>query len=276
MNPQNPMQISSPQNQRIKDLVRLRQRRDRDRRQVFLIEGYRAIRRAVDNQLPIKELYVCESLFLGENEADLIAACETAGATLFQVTEPVFRKAAYRDRPEGLLAVANQFHRSLDDLALDDHSLFIVGEAIEKPGNLGTMLRSADAAGAHGVVVCDACTDIFNPNVVCASIGTLFTVPVAECSSAAFLNWALAHQVQVVATTPHTDTVYTDLDLTGPTAIVMGTEQVGLTAQWLAPDAVVKALIPMYGQADSLNVATAATLVLFEAIRQRRAAGLLA
>ncbi len=182
------MQITSPQNPRIKELVKMRQRRQRDRCEKFLVEGYRAIRRARDNDFRFNEVYTCEELYLGENEPELVADLEASGAEVVTVTPDVFRKIAYRDRPEGLLAVADQFHWGLDRIQVDEHTLMVVGEAIEKPGNLGTMLRSADAAGASAVVVCDACTDIFNPNVVCASVGTLFSMPIIECSSAAFME----------------------------------------------------------------------------------------
>jgi RNA methyltransferase, TrmH family len=269
-----PQSITSARNPRVKALLALRERRDRDREQRFLIEGYRPVRRALDNHYPLLELYICPALFLGQNEPALVAAAAAAGAAIFEVSPEIFARLTYRARPEGLLATAPQRHPGLDDLALTDHSLLIVAEAIEKPGNLGTMLRSADAAGAQALVVCDACTDIFNPNVVCASIGTLFSVPLVEASSTDVLAWCRRERVAVIAATPHATAVYTDVDLTGRVAIVMGTEQYGLTEPWLKhADAPVR--IPMYGQADSLNVATATTLLLFEAVRQRRAKGLL-
>jgi TrmH family RNA methyltransferase len=144
-----------------------------------------------------------------------------------------------------------------------------VAEAIEKPGNLGTMLRSADAAGVDALILCDRCTDLFNPNVVRASIGTLFTVPVAEGTSDEVLQWLRDKGIVLLAATPHTDSVYAEVDLTGPVAITVGTEQYGLSDRWMA-QADLKVKIPMFGQADSLNVATATTLFLFEAVRQRK------
>ncbi len=268
------MLISSLQNPRIKNLGRLRDRRHRDRQQKLLIEGYRAIRRALDNNVPVEELYVCAELFLGENENSLCEAAAARGAVLVELSPAVFRKIAYRDRPEGLLAVAPQFHRSLAELEVPPRALFIAVQGIEKPGNLGAMLRSADAAGADAVIVCDACTDIFNPNVVCASVGTLFSLPVAEAASAEAIEWCGVNGVTIAAATPEAGTVYTEADLTGKTMLVMGTEQYGLTELWLKA-AELKVRIPMYGQADSLNVAGAAALLLFEAVRQRRAAGIL-
>jgi TrmH family RNA methyltransferase len=143
-----------------------------------------------------------------------------------------------------------------------------VAEAIEKPGNLGTILRSADAAGADAVLVCDRCTDVFNPNVVRASIGTLFSLPVVEVSTDEALPWLRARGIRILAATPAADTLYTDVDLAAATAIVVGTEKVGLSSRWMS-EADVRVRIPMRGQIDSLNVASATTLLLYEAVRQR-------
>jgi len=150
-----------------------------------------------------------------------------------------------------------------------------VAEAIEKPGNLGTILRSADAAGVCAVIVCDRCTDLFNPNVVRASTGMLFAVPVVETDGAAALAFLRARQFSILAATPHTDKLHTEVDLTGNVALVMGTEQYGLSDTWLRA-ADLRVRIPMLGQADSLNVAAATTILLFEAVRQRVAAGIVA
>ena len=264
--------VTSLQNPRVKAVVRLRDRRDRDREQRFLIEGYRAVRRAIDNDYPLEELYFCPELFQGTNEPELIEACVRAGCPAVRAAPQVFRKMAYRDRPEGLLAVAPQCHRSLVDLAWSQPPLLLVAEAIEKPGNLGTMLRAADAAGADGFIVCDRCTDLFNPNVVRASIGALFSVRVGEAPSTEALPWLREKGVRVLAATPHADVLYTDADMVSPLAIAVGTEQYGLSEEWLA-QADVQVRIPMLGQADSLNVATASALLLYEAVRQRRTKG---
>jgi len=187
---------------------------------------------------------------------------------LSECTEDVFRKMAYRDRPEGLLAVGPQIHHALDGLSIKEPSLVVVAEAIEKPGNLGTILRTADAAGVDAVLVCDRSTDINNPNVVRASIGTLFTVPAVETSSAETLAWLRQNGFTILAATPHADSRYTDVDLTGNVALVVGTEQYGLSEHWLS-EADLKVRIPMLGQADSLNVSAATTILLYEAVRQR-------
>jgi RNA methyltransferase, TrmH family len=263
-----PEKISSLQNPRVKQLVKLRDRRPRDEAGVFLIEGYREIRRALEKAIRLQELYFAPDWFLGENETALLAQAEAAGAQLFELSREAFAKVAYRERPDGLLAVAPQWRRALGDLALPADPFVLVVEAIEKPGNLGTILRSADAAGCHAVIVCDPVTDIFNPNVVRASTGVLFAVPLVVAESAAVCAWLRARRIRIVATTPAAPTIYTQADLRGPLAVVMGSEQYGLSEFWLqAADLPVR--IPMAGQADSLNVAMATIITLFEAVRQR-------
>lgn len=260
--------VTSLKNPRVKHAVRLRDRRDRDREGLMIIEGYRPLLRAVENGYPVQEVFFCEELFQGGNEEALIERLAEAGAERVPVSAAVLSKMAYRDRPEGLVAVAPQRRRHIAELDLPDTPFLLVAEAIEKPGNLGTMLRSADAAGVDALILCDRCTDLFNPNVVRASIGTLFTVPVAEGTSDEVLRWLRDKGIALLAATPHTDSVYTEVDLTGPVAITVGTEQYGLSDRWMA-QADLKVKIPMFGQADSLNVATATTLFLFEAVRQR-------
>lgn len=263
-----PEKINSLQNPRVKQLVKLRDRRPRDEAGVFLIEGYREIRRALEKQVALQEVYFSPEWFLGENEPALLANAEAAGARLFELSKDAFAKVAYRERPDGLLAVAPQWKRQLEDLKLPAEPFLLVVEAIEKPGNLGTILRSADAAGCHAVIVCDPVTDIFNPNVVRASTGVLFSVPLVVESSERVLTWLRARHVRTIATTPSAEKLYTDSDLRGPLAVVMGSEQYGLSEFWLK-QADLPVRIPMAGQADSLNVAMATIITLFEAVRQR-------
>ena len=280
-----PEKITSLQNPRVKQLVKLRDRRDRDEAGLFLVEGYREVRRALEKNIRLTELYFCPEWFLGENEPALIEQAGQAGAQLFELSKEAFAKCAYRDRPDGLLAVAPQWKNALADLVVGralrptvaadvgdkprptDPFLLIV-ESIEKPGNLGTILRSADAAGVDGVIVCDAVTDIFNPNVVRSSTGVLFSVPVVVADNASVLAWLKDKGVRVVATTPDTPNLYNQADLRGPLAIVMGSEQFGLSDFWLKESNLL-VRIPMAGQADSLNVAVATIITLFEAVRQR-------
>lgn len=260
--------ITSLQNPRIKQLVKLRDRRPRDEAGVFLVEGYRQIRRALDKNVALTEVYFSRDWFLGENEDALLVQAAAAGATLFELSKDAFAKVAYRERPDGLLAVAPQWHRRLDDLKPGAAPFLLVVEAIEKPGNLGTILRSADAAGCDAVIVCDPVTDIFNPNVVRASTGVLFSVPLVVAESREVQAWLRQNGIRTAATTPHTENIYTKTDLTGPLAVIMGSEQYGLSEFWMK-NADVLVRIPMAGQADSLNVAMATIITLFEAVRQR-------
>ena len=262
--------ISSLQNPRIKQLVKLRDRRPRDEAGVFLVEGYRQIRRALEKNITLTELYISPEWYLGENEPALIAQAQAAGAQIFELTKDAFAKVAYRERPDGLLAVAPQWRRSLADIVTPAGKapFLLVVEAIEKPGNLGTILRSADAAGVDALIVCDPVTDLFNPNVVRASTGVLFSVPVVIASSTEVREWLREKKIRSVATTPSATDLYTGTPLDGPLAIVMGSEQYGLSDYWLK-EADARVVIPMAGQADSLNVAMATIITLFEAVRQR-------
>jgi len=252
----------------VKQLVKLRERRERDEAGLFIVEGYREVRRALEKGVRPKEFYFCPEWFLGENEPALIEQVRQTGAQLFELSKDAFAKVAYRERPDGLLAVAPQWKRSLEELTLAANPFLLVVESIEKPGNLGTILRSADAAGCDGVIVCDAVTDIFNPNVVRASTGVLFSVPVVISDTVTVHAWLKAKGIRTAATTPHTTNIYTQTDLHGPVAIIMGSEQYGLSEFWMkGADVLVR--IPMAGQADSLNVAMATIITLFEAVRQR-------
>ena len=261
--------LTSLQNPRVKQVVKLRDRGARDTAGLLLIEGAREIKRALDNHWPLQTLFFCPALFLDKDAPPPLQRAATAGTELLECSASVFRKIAYRERPDGLLAIGPQIHRTLAELHLPPNPLVVVAEAIEKPGNLGTILRSADAAGVHAVIVCDGCTDIHNPNVVRASIGTLFSVPVVEATSDATLAWLRAQNIVPLATTPHAEREYTEVDLTRGVAIIVGQEQTGLSARWLE-HAALRVKIPMRGQADSLNVAAATTILLFEAVRQRR------
>jgi len=260
--------ITSLQNPRLKRLVRLRDRRPRDEERAFLVEGYREVRRALERGVALDEVYFSREWFLGGNEPALLEQAGAAGARLYEVSKEAFAKVAYRERPDGILAVAPQWTRTLADLKLSAAPFILVVEAIEKPGNLGTILRSADAAGCDAVIVCDPVTDLFNPNVVRASTGVLFSVPCVVEESPKVLAWLKGHGVRTVATTPAAGALYSSSDLTGPIAIIMGSEQYGLSEFWLK-NSDLPVRIPMAGQADSLNVAMAALITLFEAVRQR-------
>ncbi len=257
--------ITSLQNPRIKEVVRLRERRAREETGLFIIEGYRELKRAVDAGRKVSAIFYCPELFLGENETALL---EKSRAELLLCSPEAFAKISYRDRPDGLLGVAPQSHLSLSDLPSFKNPFLVIAESIEKPGNLGTILRSSDAAGADAVIVCDKTTDIHNPNVVRSSVGTLFTQPVIEAGSEETLRFLKKNGIQIVAATPDATLEYTKADFSGPVAIAVGTEQLGLSAAWMK-EADCQVRIPMFGVADSLNVASATTLLLYEVVRQR-------
>jgi len=264
--------ISSPQNPRIKDVVKLRKRGHRDPHSQIIIEGYREVKRAVENGWPVSTLFFCRPHFLGSNEDALLDLCRSRGVEVLECTAPVFEKMAYRDRPEGLLALGAPVTGTLEGLVLPERPLVVIAEAIEKPGNLGSLLRSADAAGVHAMIVCDPGTDINNPNVVRSSVGTLFTVPVVEAEAAATLAWCRARGIKVLAATPDATHEYTGVDMKQGVAIVVGTEKFGLSRQWME-GADLQVRIPMLGKIDSLNVSCAATILMYEAVRQRRTVG---
>lgn len=260
--------ISSLQNPKIKHVIHLRDRHEREKNQQFIIEGYREILRAADAKRRIDQLFICPELFLGSNENALITRIAQQGAKIIPCTEKVFQKISYRDRPDGLIAIAPQSHFSLQQLTPSANPFYIVAEAIEKPGNLGTILRSSDAVGLDALILCDRCTDIHNPNVVRASVGTLFTVPVIEASSEETIAYLKKNNIAILAATPSATEEFTKVDMTRPLAIAVGTEQLGLSEKWLK-EADIRVRIPMNGVADSLNVAMATTLLLYEALRQR-------
>lgn len=257
--------ITSLQNPRIKEAVKLRERRKREETGTFLIEGYRELSRAVAARWEIETLFYCPEFFLGSNESSLI---ELILGEKFCCNEAVFEKLSYRDRPDGLLAVARQQRKMLEDLPLSKNPFLLVAESIEKPGNLGTILRSADAVGVDGLIIADPNTDLFNPNVVRASVGTLFHVPVVSATTEETLRFLEEKKITVLSATPQAEKNFTKEDCTIPLAIVVGSEQYGLTKPWF--EATKKQVrIPMKGMADSLNVSAATTLLLYEVLRQR-------
>jgi len=263
-----PELITSTANPRIRALTRLRRRRERDATGRFLIEGCRELERAVGAGVVVEELIVCPRL-LDADRTTTVEQLVAVGLTITAIAEEPFHKVCYRQHPDGVLGVARQPDTSLDRLAVGDRPLVLVVAGIEKPGNLGAMLRIADGAGANAVVVADAGTDVFNPNVVRASQGALFATAMAITSAADAISWATRHSLRLVAGFPDAATDYWDADLTGSAALVVGSEHSGLPRMW--DDACVRVRIPMAGIGDSLNAATAAGLLLYEAVRQRRA-----
>jgi TrmH family RNA methyltransferase len=268
--------ISSLANPRLKSLVGLRRRRARDEAGVTLVEGYEELALALAAGCVPRSLYVCPEIYspagyagvqdIGHQQ-DLVRQARALGVEIVQLSRAAFEKVAYREGPDGLLGVVASVDRSVAALTVPDDPFILVAEGVEKPGNLGAMLRTADAAGVDAVVAADAVTDWGNPNVVRASKGTVFSVPVASDTTEATIAWAQRHGIRMVVTTPETEVRYTDVDLTGPVAIVVGAEKHGVSPVLL--DAGERVRIPMSGKANSLNVAAAAAIVLFEAVRQR-------
>ncbi|MBQ2229402.1 MAG: RNA methyltransferase, partial [Bacteroidales bacterium] len=194
---------------------------------------------------------------------------QVPGYRIIEVSREVYDKVAYRGGTEGVIAEMKARERRLEDLDLPRNPLIMVLEAVEKPGNLGAVLRSADAAGADAVIICDPLTDLYNPNLIRASIGAVFTVPVAVCTSSEAIAWLKSRGIRILTAQLQDSSLYYDCDMRCGTALVMGTESTGLTAQWReAADAHIR--IPMLGELDSLNVSVSAAILLFEAVRQRQ------
>jgi TrmH family RNA methyltransferase len=270
------LQLTSSQNKRIKNIVKLRQRRQRDRQQLTVIEGVREASLALQHQVIPLDAYVCPFLFDREASAALwesLQDLKRRGLTqLFEVPPDLFAKIAYRGETGGLILLAPYRQLSLADLPLGEFPFLAVIEDVEKPGNLGAILRSADAAGVDGVIIsrhqAEGGTDIHNPNVIRSSLGTLFAVPVVEANTAELIPWLKQQGIRIVAATPLATATYTAVDLTGPVALVLGSEAHGLSGSWLAA-ADDQVAIPMRGVADSLNLSVSTALLLYEVVRQR-------
>jgi len=255
------MDITSLQNPRIKYIIKLRDdKRQRKQERLMLVEGYAEI------QLALSAGYQPQTLF---SAPELVSRpFEGVEAEHITVNRAVFEKMSYRENPDGWLAVFPIPSASLDDLKLSDSPLVIVAESIEKPGNLGAILRTADAAHVDAVLICDPRVDLWNPNVVRASRGALFSVPTVECDNSSALEWLKSQKMRIVAATPAADIVYSDVNLRVPVALAVGTEDEGLTDFWMS-NADVKVRIPMLGRVNSLNVSVSTALIVYEAIRQR-------
>jgi RNA methyltransferase, TrmH family len=260
--------ISSRQNPRVKDAVKLRSSGARQRQGRFLIDGAREILRAIESGVRPVEAFVCNELCDSPDRRAAVDAARSAGAEMFGVTPEVFEKLAFGDRAEGLVVVAEAPRRTLADLQLPPAPLVAVLEGIEKPGNLGAILRSADAAGVDAVIAAEGRTDLFNPNTIRASLGTVFRANVCEASAADTIAWLEKQELAIIAARPDAETLYTDCDLRGGVAIVLGSEAAGLSGAWKKAG-VTAIRLPMHGLADSLNVSTAAAVLFYEARRQR-------
>jgi RNA methyltransferase, TrmH family len=266
-----PGALTSLTNPRVKAVVRLRDRREREATGLTIVDGPRELARALDAGVEVDDAFVCDGL-VRTDEAREVVGRLAATVGLTGVSEAVIAKLAFGDRSDGVVAVVRTPSTSLDRLALGTDPLVVVAESVEKPGNLGAILRTADGAGADAVIAADARTDLFNPNTIRASLGTIFTTPVAAAASGDVLGWLAERSIRVVAARVDAQRPYTEADLRGPVAIVVGSEAEGLQAAW--DDARAEPVrIPMRGAADSLNVSVAAAVLLYEAVRQRSGKG---
>ena len=275
--------ITSAQNPKIKNLLLLQEKSKARREQgLFVVEGRRELEHCLEAGFRVRTLFVCPELAGPTPEGvNLPGAKKKVDAPgrftpsgdiplLIEIPEALYRKVAYRESTEGIIAEVERRDIGLEDLELSEHPLVVVLESVEKPGNLGAVLRSADAARADAVVVCDPLTDLWNPNLIRASLGGIFTVPTVCTTSEEAIAWLRARGIRILTAQLQDSSWYYDTDMTGGTALVMGTESTGLTQIWRdAADAHIR--IPMLGRLDSLNVSVSTAILLLEAVRQRHA-----
>ena len=258
--------ISSLQNTKVKQLVALQQKSSERRKQgVFVVEGIRELQHCLNAGYTINSIFFCPEL----TNTGALSSLLSESIASYEVSPEVYEKIAYRGGTEGVIAIVQSKQLALKDLHLSKQPLLIVLESVEKPGNLGAILRSADAAGADAVIICDPLTDLYNPNLIRSSIGAIFSVPCIACSSDDCINFLKQNNINILTAQLQDSKLYYDTDMTCGTAIIMGTESTGLTDVWRkAADAHIR--IPMLGQLDSLNVSVSAAILLFEAVRQRK------
>ena len=258
--------ISSLQNTKVKQLVALQQKSSERRKQgVFVVEGIRELQHCLNAGYTINSIFFCPEL----TDTGALSSLLSESIASYEVSPEVYEKIAYRGSTEGVIATVQSKQLALKDLHLSKQPLLIVLESVEKPGNLGAILRSADAAGADAVIICDPLTDLYNPNLIRSSIGAIFSVPCIACSSDDCINFLKQNNINILTAQLQDSKLYYDTDMTCGTAIIMGTESTGLTDVWRkAADAHIR--IPMLGQLDSLNVSVIAAILLFEAVRQRK------
>ena len=267
--------ITSTQNPRIKHLLLLQQKSSQRKADgLFVVEGRREVEHCLAAGFTLRTVFVCEEICplpqpLPRGGGESWLGFSSFKGELERVSLNVYERIAYRGGTEGIVAIVEERKMKLSDLRLSPSPLIVVLESVEKPGNLGAVLRSADAAGADAVVVCDPLTDLYNPNLIRSSIGAIFTVPCVACSTEECISFFKEKGIQILTAQLQDSRLYYDTPMTGPTAIVMGTEATGLTDQWRqAADAHIR--IPMLGRLDSLNVSVSAAILLFEAVRQRQ------
>jgi RNA methyltransferase, TrmH family len=262
------MIITSRQNPKIKAAAALRRRRDREHTSLTLVDGYEELATAQASGTTIETLFYCPDLMGSDEQKQHVMHLLGSGIEAYELSRDVFEKIAYREGPDGWLAVVPAPKTSLTDIAVGDNPLILICEAVEKPGNLGAMLRTADAAGADAVISVSGVTDWGNPNIIRASKGAVFAVPVAAAEPQETFDWLKSNGIAMIASTPDTEKLFTEPNMRGGVAVTVGSEKYGHSQVWL-DHADSKVRIPMAGKVNSLNVATSAALLLYEAVRQR-------
>jgi len=260
--------ITSLTNPSVKKVLSLRDHKERQKTGLMIIEGVREVAQALKAFVELQAVYVCYELLNSKDDRVILQGAQKKNIPIIETTKIVFAKIAYGQRHEGLLAVGHQPHRSLAQLRFKDIPLLVVVERIEKPGNLGAILRGCDGAGVDGLIVCDGRTDIYNPNVVRASLGTVFTVPVIESSVQETFDFLNEKRIKIYTTRVDTQKIYTKADFRSPLAFILGSEEQGLSDFWRQQN-VEDIKIPMLGAADSLNVSATAAILVYEIQRQR-------
>ncbi len=258
--------ITSAQNQKIKDLLALQEKsKERRKKGLFVVEGRRELIHCVEAGYEPYAIFFCPEIISTADFDEIAGKCD---CSYFEIPQHLYDKVAYRGGTEGVIAELRCKEMNLESLRLKENPIVVVLESVEKPGNLGAVLRSADASGVDAVIVCDPLTDMYNPNLIRSSIGAIFTVPVATASSEETIKWLKDNKIKIYTAQLQDSEWYYDTDMKGGTAIIMGTEATGLTPVWRkAADAHIK--IPMLGKLDSLNVSVSAAILMFEAVRQR-------
>ena len=258
--------ITSLQNPSVKNIVKLSKSKERKEQGLFVIEGARELSLALQCGYEVQQVYVCREMFRRTQYPDVL--CKIIPSNIFDISPAVFEKIAYRENSDGVVALSKPKNHDVGSLVLSDNPFVIILESVEKPGNLGAILRTADAAAIDAVIVCDPQTDLYNPNVIRSSVGAIFAVQTAVCTSEEALFWLKANKIISFAAELEASEFYQHIDFRHPSAIVMGTEAAGLTSFWLK-NAEKRIKIPMRGKIDSLNVSVSTAVLTFEAMRQR-------
>jgi len=259
--------ITSVKNQKITNFQHLQKAKERKEQDIFIIEGIKEIEKAVKSNYVFRTVFFCAKIISFETVKQILK--QTIVDEIFEVNLEVYQKIAYRENTEGIVVLAKPKNHFINNLDLKPNALVLILEGLEKPGNIGAILRTADAAGVDAVIMCELKTDLYNPNLIRASLGCLFSLPIAICDSENTIEWLQQNNIKIYCTNLEASIPYYSVDFRKSSAIVMGTESTGITNKWIeAADKNI--IIPMNGEADSMNVSTSAAVIIFEAFRQRK------